>query len=166
MAVQRKQAPRRCAKESSRCARGYFRVMLVDGMTTWIHVLPRSSCTGLPSASRKEGGVLRFEMSDGWQGAYWDCDAGLLQTNHLHHIVVVVDGRAKAITFVVDGILNDGGAERQFGFGRFNPTIKDVSGGRDVRIAPMLRGELRHVRLYNRALRISEAVGNHRALAD
>ncbi len=111
-----------------------------------------------------EGGALRFEMSDGWQGAYWDCDAGLLKSNTLHHIAVVVDGRAKVICFVVDGALNDGGAQRQFGFGRFNPTLKDVSGARELRVAPALRGELRHVRLYNRALRTSEAVGNFRAL--
>ena len=110
-----------------------------------------------------EGGAVRFEMSDGWQGAYWDCDAGLLKSNTLHHIVVVVDGRAKVICFVVDGALNDGGAQRQFGFGRFNPTLKDVSGGRELRVAPALHGELRHVRLYNRALRTSEAVGNFRA---
>ncbi len=104
-------------------------------------------------------------MSDGWQAAYWDCDAGLLQTNTLHHVVVTVDGQAKVICFVVDGVLNDGGAGRPFGFGRFNPTFKDVSGSRDAQIAPALHGELRHVRLYNRALRTSEAVGNFRALA-
>jgi len=112
-----------------------------------------------------EGGAVRFEMSDGWQAAYWDCDAGLLKPDTLHHIVVVVDGHAKVICFVVDGVLNDGGAQRQFGFGRFNPTLKDVSGGRELRIAPALHGELWHVRLYNRALRTSEAVGNFRAPA-
>ncbi len=104
-------------------------------------------------------------MSDGWQAAYWDCDAGLLRTNAVHHLVVVVDGRAKVISFVVDGELNDGGAQRQFGFGRFNPTFKDVSGGRDLRIAPELHGELRHLRLYDRALRTSEAIGNFHALS-
>ena len=112
-----------------------------------------------------ERGTVRFEMSDGWQAAYWDCDAGLLKTNTLHHLVAIVDGRAKVISFVVDGALNDGGAQRQFGFGRFNPTFKDVSGGRDLQIAPDLRGELAHLRLYDRALRTSEAVGNFHALS-
>jgi hypothetical protein len=65
----------------------------------------------------------------------------------------------------VNGVLNDGGAQRPFGFGRFSPNLKDVSGGRELRIAPELHGELRHVRIYNRALRTSEAVGNFRALA-
>jgi len=110
-------------------------------------------------------GAVRFEMSDGWQAAYWNCDAGLLESKTLHHIVVIVDGRAKVICFVVDGVLNDGGTERPFGFGRFNPTLKDISGGRELRIAPSLNGELKHVRIYNRALRTTEAIGNCRALA-
>ena len=112
-----------------------------------------------------DGGTVRLELSDGWQGAFWDCDAGLLKTNTLHHLVVIVDGRAKVVCFVIDGFLNDGGAQRQFGFGRFSPNLKDVTGGRDLRIARDLHGELKHLRLYNRALRTSEAVGNFHALA-
>jgi len=65
----------------------------------------------------------------------------------------------------VDGVLNDGGAQRPFGFGRFNPTFKDISGGRELQIVPDLRGELGHLRLYDRALRSSEAVGNFHALS-
>jgi len=34
-----------------------------------------------------------------------------------------------------------------------------------LRMAPSLHGELQQVRLYNRALRTSEAVGNFHALA-
>lgn len=110
-------------------------------------------------------GTVRFEMSDGWQAAFWEADPGLLQTNSLHHLVVMVDGRAKVITFVVDGILCDGGGARPFGFGRFHPTIKDISGARNLRLGGQLRGELQHVRLYSRALRTSEAIGNFRALS-
>jgi hypothetical protein len=112
-----------------------------------------------------DGATVRLEMCDGWQSAYWDGDAGLLKANALHHLVVIVDGRAKVISFVVDGVLNDGGAQRPFGFGRFSPILKDVSGGRELRIAPDLHGELKHVRIYNRALRTTEAVGNFHALA-
>ncbi len=112
-----------------------------------------------------ERGTMRFEISDGWQAAFWDSDAGLLKAGAPHHVVVIVDGRAKVICFIVDGVLNDGGAERPFGFGRFNPTIKDISGGRDLRIAPSLQGELQHLRIYDRALRTTEAIGNFRALA-
>ena len=109
--------------------------------------------------------TVRFEMSDGWQAALWDCDAGLLKTNTLHHIVLSVDGRAKVICFVVDGALNDGGAQRPFGFGRFSPILKDITGARALQVAPAVHGELTHLRLYDRALRTSEAIGNFRALA-
>ena len=109
-------------------------------------------------------GTVRFEMSDGWQAAGWESDAGLLKRGALHHVVVIVDGRAKAICFVVDGLLNDGGTERPFGFGRFNPTFKDISGARTLKLAPSLRGQLKHVRIYNRALRTTEAIGNFRTL--
>jgi hypothetical protein len=112
-----------------------------------------------------ERGAARFEMCDGWQAAYWDSDAGLLKPNTLQHIVAIVDGRSKVIAFVIDGALNDGGAERQFGYGRFNPNFKDISGGRTLRVAPDLHGDLHQVRIYNRALRTSEAVGNYAGLA-
>ncbi len=107
-----------------------------------------------------ERATVRLEMSDGWQATFWDSDAGLLKTNALHHIVATVDGRSKVICFVIDGVLGDGGAERQFGYGRFNPTFKEISGSRKLQLAPQLHGELKHVRLYSRALRTSEAVGN------
>jgi hypothetical protein len=109
--------------------------------------------------------TLRLEMCDGWQSAFWDCDAGLLKTNTLHHIVVSVDGQAKVICFIVDGALNDGGPRRPFGFGRFSPNLKDISGARNLQVAPALHGELKHVRLYDRALRTSEAIANFHALA-
>lgn len=111
-----------------------------------------------------ERGTVRFEMSDGWQAAYWDSDAGLLKTNTTHHIAAIVDGQAKVISFVIDGALCDGGAEKQFGFGRFSPAMKDISGGRNLQLAPQLHGELKHARLYTRALRTSEAIGNSDAL--
>ena len=108
--------------------------------------------------------TVRFEMCDGWQAAFWDCDAGLLKTNTLHHIVALVDGRARVISFLVDGVLCDGGAQRQFGFGRFNANFKDISGGQGLRVAPVLHGELAALRVYKRTLLTSEAVGNFRAV--
>ncbi|MBN1579565.1 MAG: hypothetical protein JXA89_02595, partial [Anaerolineae bacterium] len=65
-----------------------------------------------------------------------------------HHIVVVVDGGPKIITCIVDGKLNDGGAFRQFGWGRFSPNLRDVNGAEQLSIAPYVEG----LRVYNRAL--------------
>ena len=76
-------------------------------------------------------------------------------------------GGPKIITFVVDGVLGDGGEERQFGWGRFSPHLRvpnpDPAVGPDkkpkLRIAPAVAS----LRIYDRALRTSEAVGNWRA---
>ena len=73
--------------------------------------------------------------------------------------MITVDGGPKIITFVVDGVLHDGGHTRQFGWGRFSPTLRSANGAPQLRLAPALR----QIRVYTRALRTSEAVGNFRA---
>ncbi|MBN2505697.1 MAG: exo-alpha-sialidase [Verrucomicrobia bacterium] len=107
--------------------------------------------------------TVRLDLCDGWRAASWETDPGLLRTNTLHHLVAIVDGGPKLIAFVLDGQLGDGGNARPFGFGRFDPAFKDVSGAPTLKLAPSLRGALLQVRLYNRALRVSEAVANFRA---
>lgn len=67
------------------------------------------------------------------------------------------------LTFVVDGVLNDGGATRQFGWGRFKEVLGDVNGASKATLSPKMSGELKAFRVYNRPLRTSEAVGNFRA---
>jgi len=64
-----------------------------------------------------------------------------------------------SLTFVVNGILCDGGDERQFGWGRFSPTLRTPNSIAKLKIAPAVRA----LRVYNRALRTSEAVGNFQA---
>jgi hypothetical protein len=108
-------------------------------------------------------GVLRLTLHDGREECAWTSDPALLQPGRLHHVAVIVDGGPKLITWVVDGLLNDGGEHRQFGWGRFSPTLRNVNGSPTLRTAPSLCGEIRRLRLYDRALRSSEAVGNYRA---
>jgi hypothetical protein len=74
-----------------------------------------------------------------------------------------VDGGPKLILFVVDGVLCDGGDERQFGWGRYSPTLRTPHGAPTLRIAPAMSGTVRGLRVYNRPLRSSEIVANHRA---
>lgn len=107
--------------------------------------------------------TIRFVMNDGWASASWETDAGILKPGKLHHVVVIIDGGPKIISYVVDGILCDGGEERPFGWGRFRPTMKDVAGGEQLTIAPSLHGKIEKLRMYNRYLRTSEAVGNFRS---
>jgi len=67
------------------------------------------------------------------------------------------------ISFVVDGALCDGGTHRQFGWGRFSPHLQGANGADVLRIGPALDGEVLGLRIYGRALRTSEAIGNWRA---
>ena len=63
----------------------------------------------------------------------------------------------------IDGRLNDGGSSRPFGWGRLSPCLRDLNGSDRVRIAADLKGNLKSLRLYDRHLRTTEAVGNFRA---
>ncbi len=73
--------------------------------------------------------------------------------------MITVDGGPKIITFVVDGILCDGGEQREFGWGRYSPNLRTPVGADTLIIDPSIRT----LRIYNRALRTSEAVGNFQA---
>jgi len=104
-------------------------------------------------------GALRITLNDGRTECAWSSDQGLLTAGKTHHAVITVDGGPKIITFVVDGRLCDGGDQRQFGWGRFSPNLRTPAGANTLAIAPAVRS----LRLYGRALRTSEAVGNFRA---
>ena len=106
-----------------------------------------------------ENGALKLAMNDGRQSASWDSDGGELKAGKLQHVVITVDGGPKIITFVVNGVLCDGGDERQFGWGRYSPTLRTPNGAVTAKLTPAIRA----LRIYQRALRTSEAVGNFRA---
>ena len=113
--------------------------------------------------STTPNGTLRIEMGDGMNRGSWECDRGILEPGKSHHVVAIVDGGPKVISFVVDGILCDGGETSTYGWGRFTPKLGDVTGSDKLRIAPDLNGSLARLRVYNRYLRTSEAVGNFHA---
>ena len=110
-----------------------------------------------------ERGTLGIVLNDGQTENRWDCDPGMLEKDRWHHVVITVDGGPNIITFVVDGRLGDGGESRQFGWGRFSPSLLNVNGSGRLRIGSRFSGEIAALRLYGRALRISEAVGNFNA---
>jgi hypothetical protein len=87
----------------------------------------------------------------------------MVKEGKLHHLVVNVDGGPRIITFIVDGVLNDGGEYRQFGWGRFSPNLYGVGGERSLRIGPNLDGSVNSLRIYDRYLTTSQAIGNYRA---
>jgi hypothetical protein len=108
-------------------------------------------------------GALELRLADGRSDSRWTSDAGTLKAGQWQHLVVIVDGGPKLILFVVDGLLQDGGQQRQFGWGRYNPEYRGPAGLREMHLAPGFTGELGAVRLYDRALRVSEAVLAQRA---
>ena len=108
-------------------------------------------------------GTAEILLNDGHSENRWDCDPDLLKAGRPHHVVVNVDGGPRIIAFLIDGRLCDGGAARQFGWGRFSPTLQDINGAKMLRIGPNLQGRIHRLRFYNRCLRSSEAVGNYRA---
>lgn len=111
--------------------------------------------------------TLRLTLSDGVRSAVWESDPGTspgtLRTNHWQHVAVIVDGGPKIVSFVVDGLLNDGGAARQYGWGRFDPALVEVVARPEITLGPALYGEIGALRIYDRALRVAEVVGNFRA---
>ena len=116
--------------------------------------------------STSDRSTLRLTLGDGRTQATWDSDPGTgpgtLKVGVWQHVTVIVDGGPKIITFLVDGILNDGGTVREYGFGRFPRDLGDVNGAERTPLAPSLLGRLHRFRIYDRALRTSEAVGNSR----
>ncbi|MBS1825130.1 MAG: exo-alpha-sialidase [Acidobacteria bacterium] len=103
-------------------------------------------------------GSVELVLNDGRTENRWSSDQNALSAGASHHITVTVDGGPKIITFVMDGKLHDGGGQRQFGWGRFSRDLRGLNGGTQLRI-----GKVERLRIYNRAIRTSEAVGNFRA---
>lgn len=111
--------------------------------------------------------TLQLTLHDGQVESSWDSDPGTgpgtLRVGVWQHVAVIVDGGPKLIAFVVDGVLNDGGAVREYGWSRFDSKLGDINGAKESALAPSLLGELRHLRIYDRALRMFEAVANFHA---
>lgn len=106
-------------------------------------------------------GKVEIILQDGRTENRWDCDPGLLQGGQSHHLTAIVDGGPHIISFVVDGILCDGGTYRQYGWGRFSSDLRGVPGSDQLRIGQGVTS----LRIYDRALLTAEAIANHQALA-
>lgn len=109
-----------------------------------------------------EKSTLRLTMSDGRTVSSWDCDKGMIQPGQTHYVSIIVDGGPGIIMFVTDGILNDGGEDRQFGWGRFNPYLQDVNGAGLCTIGQDLTGQVKYLAIYTKALTVTEAIRNYR----
>ncbi|HET8522303.1 MAG TPA: LamG-like jellyroll fold domain-containing protein, partial [Thermomicrobiales bacterium] len=116
------------------------------------------------SLSLLRTGVLRLTIADGALEQLWESDPGLLSAGMLHHAAIIVDGGPKIITFVIDGVLNDGGTFRPRGWSRFSSMLGNINGVTTLTIDPALMSTLHTLRIYDRAVRTSEAVANFQAM--
>ena len=103
---------------------------------------------------------MELILNDGRSETRWASDPGTVQPGKLQHIVAIIDGGPKVISFVIDGKLNDGGDARQFGWSRYNPNLRTPVGAAELRVG---EGVVKRLRIYNRYLRTSEAVAAFRA---
>ena len=123
----------------------------VDKNGTGVRVVT-SEIAGLPTCA--------IELCDGSRAAVWHTDPGVVQVGKQLHLVFICDFSAAIVMVVADGVLCDGGAARQYGWGRLPLEMGDVKGAYQAELAPAVKG----ARLYSRPLRTSEAIGNFRAV--
>ena len=98
------------------------------------------------------------------EGQIFISDAKTITKNQLHHIVFIVDGAAKIVSIVVDGILSDGGIDtRPYGWGRIYPYMQNMNDTYKCFINPSFDGKVHHIRVYDRYFRTSEAIANYNA---
>ncbi|MCA9439036.1 MAG: hypothetical protein KC978_24840, partial [Candidatus Omnitrophica bacterium] len=67
------------------------------------------------------------------------------------------------VSFIVDGRFQDGGDFRQFGWGRFNPNLRDINGDKNLQILSSENQKVLSLRIYNRPLMTSEIISNYHA---
>jgi hypothetical protein len=105
-------------------------------------------------------GRTEVVVSDGRTVSSWASDSDSLDTIETNHVSVIIDGGPKLILFVVNGVLCDGGDERQFGWGRYNPALRTINGASEASVAACVSKVAIHARalLVNECTRKSPAV--------
>ncbi|MFI4911919.1 MAG: exo-alpha-sialidase [Sedimentisphaeraceae bacterium JB056] len=123
----------------------------------------RTNCGRGFCVTTGNNGSIRLMMNDGISESSWTSEPGILRNDHLHHISLIIDGGPKIISCIVDGKFCDGGNNRQFGWGRFSSELLHINGSNELTIGKDVDGSITTLRIYNRALMSTEAVGNYRA---
>jgi hypothetical protein len=101
-----------------------------------------------------EDATLEIVLSDARSASSWTSDPGTLKEASDNRISIIVDGGPRLVLFVINGTLGDGGEDRQFGWGRYNPHLRGLNGAPVAQVAPAVRT----VEVFDRALRVSECV--------
>ena len=118
-----------------------------------------------------EDGSLTFHIHDGMRrdgevrgGQSFTSDKGILKKGELQHVVFTIDGAAKIVTIMVDGVMSDGALnERPYGWGRLYTFMTDLNDTYKGKVGSEYLGKIQKMRVYNRYLTTSEAVSNFNA---
>ena len=102
--------------------------------------------------------TLELMLSDGQTRNHWTLQRGVLKPDSSSHIVINIDGGPRIVSAVVNGAFMDGAEDRQFGWSRFSPHLRDISGSGTVKTAPDFSGTIDLLRIYGRYLLTNEAV--------
>ncbi len=122
------------------------------------------ACTLLSNRGSGESGLelcldndrrLKIELADRQTINRWRSDSGLLKEERNNRVTVIIDGGPRIIVFVINGILNDGGEDRQFGWGRFSPQLTHINTGHSFR---MDKRYMSNLIIIPNAITISQAV--------
>ena len=109
-----------------------------------------------------DGGRVELTISDGRTTNVWASDTGSVPRGKRCHIAAVIDSGPGIIMWIINGTLCDGGDERQFGWGRMNPQLLHINGSATLRVGAGGETAIEDVRIYGRALRVSELVRGQR----
>ena len=101
---------------------------------------------------------ITLQLSDGRRNCSWDTDANMLHTGQTHRFTAIVDGGPRIISFVIDGVLCDGGTERQYGYGWFDHNLITATGSAQIKIHPSVE----QLTYYDRLLFTNEAILLHK----
>jgi Concanavalin A-like lectin/glucanases superfamily len=124
--------------------------------------------------------TLQMTISDESSSMTWDTDSGLLTDGETHHIVAIVDANPQIMMFVIDGKVCDGGQNRFYGWRSADgmkvdqrsvgETAIDSNWNFDQpampKLSPMasrldVSPSVISLRVYNRYLRVGEAISNY-----
>jgi hypothetical protein len=100
--------------------------------------------------------TLRIRLSDGSTEASWESDP-VPQADGVHRFTINIDGGSCTICFYRDGVLNDGGDARQYGWGRISPQFRNEYSGAFLHLPFNSGASLDALLLYDRVLTSAEA---------
>ncbi len=96
---------------------------------------------------------LKIELGDGRVGSFWQSTLKCTAQRDMNTASVILDGKSGVISMVINGLFDDGGLIRDFGWGRLHPMLQHVNAAK-LQISETIQ----KCRIYNRALLTAEAV--------